>query len=365
MFEDIKPYSDEQTAQAMQRVAESPYIDKIAGFLYPGLDPQVLRDTLKSIKGVDDFQTRVMYGAVKSIIDKTTTGFSYSGLENFEAGKGYLMLSTHRDIVLDPALIQWVLKANNMPLTEIAAGDNLISTQLLEDLMRSNRMITVRRSRNPRELYSASVELSAYMRQRLNDENPASIWIAHRNGRTKDGKDATEQGLLKMISLSGSGDFVENIEELNIMPVAISYELESCDLLKATEVYMKRSTGEYHKQPGEDTRSILTGIMQPKGRVHITFCEPLTHSEIVEAASYDKNDRYRHLAETIDRKLMSGFKIRPVNIAAAQKLKGEEIQDKEAEAILSKLLSRTDNPEISKVLLEIYSGPVIGRTDAR
>ena len=359
MYEDIKPYDDLQTVEAMGRIASSPYVDKIAGYLYPGLDPQVLRDTLLSVSGVEDFQTRVMYGAVKSIIDKTTTEFTYSGLEHFEKGRGYLMLSTHRDIVLDPAFIQWVLKANNMPLTEIAAGDNLISTQLLEDLMRSNRMITVRRSRNPRDLYNASVELSAYIRERIHAENPASIWIAHRNGRTKDGKDATEQGLLKMISLSGSSDFAENIEELNIMPVAISYELESCDLLKATEVYMKRSTGEYHKKPGEDTQSILTGIMQPKGRVHISFCEPLTHEEIAQAASYEKNDRYRHLAETIDRKLKAGLRHWPINLAAAARLKGAPIEDPASAALLDKLLSRTDNEEISKVLLEIYSGPVM------
>lgn len=367
-FDNIRPYNDSEACQALGRVAASGYIDVISDYLYPGQDPAVLRSALKEVNGVDDFQSKVMYGAVKTIIEKTSDGLTYDGLEHFEGGKTYLMLSTHRDIVLDPALIQWVLKDNDMPLTEIAAGDNLISTQLLEDLMRSNRMIKVVRSSNPRELYSSSIVLSQYMRERIHDkERPASIWIAHRNGRTKDGHDATEQGLVKMISLSGEDDFVKNISELNIMPVAISYEIESCDLQKAIEVYIKRSTGSYQKKPGEDTQSIIYGIIQQKGRIHISFCPPITADEIAESASYEKNDRYRHLAEIIDARHRVGFRKWPFNVAAAELVKGEKASDSQVTAAflayvekrLEEVPSGLDRKTVRDILIEIYAAPAL------
>ena len=367
-FDNIRPYDDREACEALGRVAASGYIDAISGYLYPGQDPAVLRSALKEVNGVDDFQSKVMYGAVKTIIEKTSDGLTYDGLEYFEGGKTYLMLSTHRDIVLDPALIQWVLKANDMPLTEIAAGDNLISTQLLEDLMRSNRMIKVIRSSNPREVYDSSVVLSRYMRERIHDkERPASIWIAHRNGRTKDGHDATEQGLVKMISLSGVNDFAKNISELNIMPVAISYEIESCDLQKAIEVYVKRSTGSYQKKPGEDTQSIIYGIIQQKGRIHISFCPPITEAEIARAASFEKNERYRHLAEIIDARHRAGFRIWPYNIVAAEIVKGEKASNpQETAAFLAYVEKRIeevpaslDRKAVRDILIEIYAAPVL------
>lgn len=367
-YDNIRPYNDVEACDALKRVSQSAAVNKISNFLFPGQDPSVLRSLLASVTGVDDFQSRIMYKAVKSIIDKTSDGLTYDGLEYFEGGKTYLMLSTHRDIVLDPALIQWVLKANNMPLTEIAAGNNLISTPLLEDLMRSNRMIKVIRSSNPREVYNTSIVLSQYMRERIHDsEAPASVWIAHRNGRTKDGHDATEQGLLKMISMSGETDFVRNIGELNIMPVAISYEIESCDLLKAMEVYIRRATGTYRKKEGEDTASIIQGIVRPKGRIHISFCPPITKAEIEEAASLEKNDRYRHLAEIIDERHRKGFRIWPCNVAAAEIVKELPASDSKAtESFLSYISKRLDEvPEgldrqaVRDVLLEIYAAPAL------
>ncbi len=367
-YDDIRPYTDAEACEALKRVSESVYVDKISDFLFPGQDPALLRYLLASVKDVDDFQTRIMYRAVESIIDKTSDGLTYDGLEYFEGGKTYLMLSTHRDIVLDPALIQWVLKANKMPLTEIAAGDNLISTQLLEDLMRSNRMIKVIRSSNPREVYNSSIVLSSYMRERIHDPKaPASIWIAHRNGRTKDGRDATEQGLVKMISISGETDFVKNIGELNIMPVAISYEIESCDLLKAMEVHIRRATGSYHKKEGEDTASIIQGIVRPKGRIHISFCPPITKAEIEDAASFEKNERYRRLAEIIDVRHRKGFRIWPNNIAAAEIVRGLSASDTKAtESFLSYVARRLeevpeglDKEAVRDILIEIYAAPAL------
>lgn len=324
MYEDIRPYDDFQTSEALKRVASNPLVDKISEFLYPGSDAALLRELLSSINGVDDFQNRVMYNAIGSIIVKTSDGLTFGGLEYFKNDDGsfnhYLLLSNHRDIVLDPAIIQYILKGNNLPLTEIAVGDNLISSPFVEDLMRSNRMIKVIRSGSVRELYAASKNLSEYMRMRL--LQGSSIWIANRNGRTKNGYDETSQGILKMFSMSGPAGFVDNFSELHIMPVAISYEIEPCGLEKALETCIKEKYGEYHKAAGEDLKSILTGIIQKKGRIHIEFCKPLTIDEINDAASYGKNDNLRRLCEIIDDRILNGYRLWPTNLAAA----GEDVE---------------------------------------
>lgn len=365
MFEDIRPYNDAETAAALRRVSNNRLMEQISAFLFPGKDPDILRNTLNTIRGVDDFQTRVMYPAVRTILGKTTKGLTFEGLEHFTGGQCYTMLSSHRDIVLDSAFIQFIFKDNDLPLSEIAVGDNLIYNQFMEDLMRSNRMIKVVRNTSPKQLYETSRELSAYIRKRLTDEEPASVWISHRNGRTKDGYDATEQGLLKMLSMSGSNDFVENMAGLKLMPVAVSYEIESCGTKKAYEVYVKQQLGKYAKRPGEDLESIVVGIAQQKGRVHIAFCEPISEEDLRTCAALDRNDRFRQLAKLIDDRILAAWRVWPVNIAALELLEGRPASRRrvtaELEAYLKEELDSlprwVDRNAIRNNLLNIYATP--------
>ncbi|MBQ6074392.1 MAG: acyltransferase [Bacteroidales bacterium] len=368
MFDDIRPYNDAETAAALKRASNNRLMEQISAFLFPGKDPDILRNTLNTIVGVDDFQTRVMYPAVRSILGKTTKGLTFEGLEWFDKGRCYTMLSSHRDIVLDSAFIQYLFKDNGFPLSEIAVGDNLIYNQFVEDLMRSNRMIKVTRSTNPRELYETSCTLSKYIRQRVHDQNPASVWISHRNGRTKDGNDTTEQGLLKMLSMSGSKDFAENMSELNLMPVSVSYEIESCGIKKAYEVYIKQRMGAYVKRPGEDLESIIMGIVQQKGRVHIAFCKPITQAELKSCAALDKNDRFRELARIIDERILNSWRIWPSNIAAAELLSGKEPSDPYVTSQFEKYLKEelntlpkrmVDRRAIREILIRIYATPAL------
>ena len=373
MFDDIRPYDDAETAAALKRASNNSLLEPISAFLFPGKDPDILRNTLNTIHGVDDFQTRVMYPAVRSIIGKTTRGVTFDGLGWFDGGKCYTMLSSHRDIVLDSAFIQYIFKDNGLSLSEIAVGDNLVSNQFVEDLMRSNRMIKVVRSTNPRELYSTSRNLSAYIRKRLSDREPASIWISHRNGRTKDGLDQTEQGLLKMLSLSGSCDFAENMAELRIMPVSVSYEYETCGIKKAYETYLKNRIGMYNKRPGEDIDSIITGIVEKKGRVHISFCEPVSQEDLDKCAALDKNDRFRALASVIDSRIVSSYRIWPTNIAAAELIEGKAPSDARVSANFEKYIdgeirslpsmSKAARNAIRERLLLIYANPVLRRKE--
>ncbi len=306
-FKDIRPYEGEEQAPALNRIASHPLLKDIASYLFPGKNPDEFRLFISSLNSVSEFQDKVMLYAINKIVSDTSKGLSYDGIENISEKKRHLFISNHRDILLDSALIQVILKTNGIETSEMAVGDNLITDSFIEDIARSNKMIKVIRSNNPRELYKSSLLLSEYIRESLSSER-SSVWIAQRNGRTKNGIDITEQGLLKMLDMSGKGDFSSDFNELSIVPVSISYEYEPCDFLKARELYITRRT-KYKKAPGEDLNSILTGIMQFKGQIHINFNKPVSYSEIEECSQKGKNERFKCLAEVIDKKIKEGYKI--------------------------------------------------------
>ncbi|HKM12780.1 MAG TPA: 1-acyl-sn-glycerol-3-phosphate acyltransferase [Bacteroidales bacterium] len=367
MFEDIRPYNDRETVEALARVAGHPLTESISKYFYPDKERGYLGELLRSVTGTYDFQARVMYHVIGSVMKGTTDGVTFSGLEHFKSGKNrpFLLLSNHRDIVLDSAFIQFILEDHKLPLTEIAVGDNLIADSYIEDIIRSNRMIKVVRSENPREVYNSSQIFSQYIRS-----SASNIWLAHRNGRAKDGVDTTEQGLLKMLDMSGRGDFISNFAELNIMPVSISYEIETCGMEKALETWIRDNTGTYKKAPGEDTESILKGIKQPKGAVHISFCQPLTLKELKEANSFSRNEKFQYLASIIDKKILDGFRLYSSHYIAADILK---CKDKFSENYtvaekndFKKYLERemagvpesVDSGAVMNNLLHIYANPV-------
>ena len=234
-IEDIAPFSDEEAAAALAKIADHPYVPWISKYIFSNRPETHLRDILKSIHSV----------AIEWVIQSSVRNFSYDGLSHIEqlGDRKFLAMSNHRDIILDPAFTQIILFRNKLPLTEICVGDNLLSQKPVEYLIRSNRMIKVIRGVSARELYLSSQVLSKYIRDSVTTGR-SSVWIAQKQGRTKDGKDLTEQGLLKMLDMSGEGDFVQNFMELNLIPLSISYEYEPCDILKAREL-LCRVIGSY------------------------------------------------------------------------------------------------------------------------
>ena len=274
-FGDIRPYTDEEAVEALGRVSRHPMMPVISKYLFSDLPASTLSHMLRGIGSIDQFQDEVMLAVIDAILAKTSEGLTCSGVENLRGINGrFLAVSNHRDIVMDPAFIQHVMRHNGFPFTEICVGSNLLTSQLIVDLMRSNRMIKVIRGIGARELYLSSQLLSQYIRETITSGR-ASIWIAQREGRTKNGLDSTEQGLLKMFDMSGKGTF----DELNIVPMSISYEYESCDSRKAREVLLRRE-GPYVKKPKEDLHSIMTGIRQWKGHVHLEIGKPLTPEQM-------------------------------------------------------------------------------------
>lgn len=368
-FDDIRPYNDAEVHPALERIVANPLLDNIANYLFPGQDVSLFKSVLLSCNSKEDFQVKVMSGIVKKIIKDTTAGLTYGGLEYFNGNKKYLIVSNHRDIVLDSAIIQLIIHEHGIQTTEIAVGDNLITSSFIEDICRSNKMIKVVRSTSPREVYTTSKILSEYIRYNVANQE-SSVWIAQRNGRTKDGADVTEQGLLKMFDMSGSGDFVKDFTELHIMPTSISYEFEPCDIQKAVELYISRRQ-KYVKAEGEDLKSILTGIVQPKGRVHIQFNEPVTEQEVKAAAELDKNERFKALGACMDNKIVANYKLWPNNYIAYDMLNStneyaSEYTQQEKETFEQYMAAKlekveADQQELKEIFLSIYANPVSGK----
>jgi len=374
-FESISPYTDEQAKAALRRLSRHPALPAICKYFMPNIPVSQVRESLQNVEGIDDFQQKFMSVAVKNVIDRTTAGFTYDGVENIKADKKFLAITNHRDIVLDPALIQYIMFSENLPLTEVCVGTNLLSSRTVEDLMRSNRMIKVIRGISARELYLSSQLLSRYIRRSITSGS-SSVWIAQREGRTKNGLDVTEQGLLKMFDMSGEKDFRSNFLELNIIPMSISYEYEPCDARKAREIYIKSiNGGEYIKKSNEDMHSIMTGIRQWKGGVHISIGKPLSEKEITRASWYEKNDRYQAIRRNLDDRIISGYKLWKTNYMGydlmtgsnkyADKYSVEELEKFKAytEHKLDKIEKKYDRAELRKIFWHIYGNPVISKEE--
>lgn len=372
-FGSICPYTDDEAVEALNKVANHPAVLAISEYLFPSEPVTFLRDALKSVHSIDEYQQLVMSRAVDWVIKNTIHNFSYDGIKYIKEQKGkFLAMSNHRDIILDPAITQYVLYYNGIPMTEICVGDNLVKqSKTVEYLLRSNRMITVIRGISARELYLSSQVLSQYIRSTITS-GKASIWLAQRQGRTKDGIDTTEQGLLKMLDMSGSRDFKDNFEELRIIPLSISYEYEPCDVRKAREILISR-TQKYVKSHDEDMHSIVIGIRQQKGNVHLNFGEPLTQDEIEEASYCDKNDRYQAIRHAVDKRVIEGYRLWKTNFMAydlvnksykyADLYTPEDLEEftEYTEHQLNKVERKLNREDLREIFLRIYANPLTSK----
>ena len=370
-FESICPYTDEEAVEALSKVADNPLVIQVSRYFFPDKEPEFLKNLLKSVRSVDEFQILVMTKVVDWVIKHTAKEFTYDGVEHIDPSKKFLAMSNHRDIILDPALTQLVLYENHIPMTEIAVGDNLLTNPFIEYLIRSNRMIKVVRGISARELYLSSQLLSEYSRLNITT-GKSSIWLAQRQGRTKDGADITEQGLLKMLDMSGQEDFLSNFKALNIIPMSISYEIEPCDVLKAREILISR-TQKYVKADGEDLNSIITGIKQQKGNIHLHIGEQLTDEEIAEASLCDKNDRYQLIRHAVDLRVIDGYRLWKTNYIAYDLLNpgdkyrehysNEDVQEfiDYKERQLDTVEKTLDRAALNDIFLHIYANPVVSK----
>lgn len=315
-FEELRPYYDDEVKEVMNRMISDPVYFSLMEYLWPGISKADAIKKSENVKTIRDFQTTYMSHAIWHIVNNTSAGLTWSGIEKLDINKSYLYIANHRDILLDSAILQIIFDNEAFATSEITFGSNLMDKGFITDFGKLNRMFAVKREGNAKELYDISRELSAYIRHTIIDKN-TSVWIAQRNGRTKDGNDITQTGLLKMLGLSGGKDFVKCFSELCIVPVTISYEFEPCDKLKVQELYLSSLHSKYVKAPGEDLNSIITGIKQPKGKIHLAFGNQITSEELSEInKSGNDNEKIKKLTALIDHQIHSDYKLNKVNYIA-------------------------------------------------
>ncbi len=317
-FDAIRPYDDAEVPAVLARLLSDPaFLDILTHFRFPRmagafgwlLKPLIARRLRKEFAGVScvsTLQDKVEY-YVDHTIERATDGVTYTGVELLKAGTAYLFLANHRDIVMDPAFVNYAVYHAGLPTPRIAIGDNLLQKPFVSDMMRLNKSFIVHRSiTGRREKLAAYQLLSAYINHSIRNDGQ-SIWIAQAEGRAKDGDDRTDSAILKMFHMSRKDEpFGAVIQSLNLSPVSISYEYDPCDQAKARELFIRATTGTYSKAPGEDDLSIAQGITGYKGRVHINFAPPVT-------AFFEDT---KQLAAEIDRQILGGYRLFPVHYLA-------------------------------------------------
>ncbi len=366
-FDDIRPFYDSEIKAAMDRIADSVSFPLLSSYVYPNETVENVREKIRSFTNIRDFQMEVMYEVNKRIIEDSISEFTVNGLEHLSPSCSYVYTSNHRDIMLDASLLQYHLANNGFDTAEITFGANLMMSQLVIDIGKSNKMFRVERPGGSiKEFYERLLHLSEYIRYVVTEKRQ-SVWIAQRNGRTKDGNDRTDEGIIKMFCMSLFKDRVKAIEELRIVPMAVSYEWESCDILKALELYASQFS-KYTKKPGEDLNSILTGISQYKGRVHFELCKPIELEDLQQFSNLTAKEYYKAVADMITGRIIEKYRLFPNNYIAYDLRYGcskftSEYTEEEKKVFLERLhvLSNYDTCDLEQlvdIFLSIYSNPV-------
>jgi glycerol-3-phosphate O-acyltransferase len=325
-FEDIRPYHDGEVRGVVDALLEDLELSRALGkFRHPGLYrlfpgpvarlvQSALKRELQHVNCIHDVQM-IIEKYLDKIIETTTDGLTQDGLEKLDPSVPWLFLSNHRDITMDPALVNYMLYHHGFDTLQIAIGDNLLKRPFLTRLMKLNKSFIVKRSVQGRDKLAASRQLSAYIRHCI--DTGQNVWIAQREGRAKNGIDETESAVLKMLSLSGRANnetLHTTINALHIVPVSISYEFDPCDAAKAAELHARDTTGSFVKDENTDVQSILMGMVGKKGAVHVSFGRPVQAAEGATAES---------IAELIDAQVVGNYKLHIVNYLAMQKQQGD------------------------------------------
>lgn len=368
-FDAIRPYYDAEVNQAILSAINHPMMKALMNFAYENVDDSVWKEQLKRTHSIRDFQINFAYKAVKKVLEKSSDGLSTSGFEKLEPNASYLFISNHRDIILDTSLLNVCLHEHGLVMTASAIGDNLVKKDFLKTLSKLNRNFLVQRGLPPRELLESSKLMSEYIGQLLLREN-RSVWIAQREGRTKDGNDATHTGVLKMLAMaSDEANMLDYFKKLKIVPVSISYEYDPTDALKMPQLMAEANAEKYIKDKNEDFITLLSGIIGQKKRIHIHVGEVLTNEIDKIASEFDNsNKQIQALAQVIDDSILQTYKLWPTNYIAYDLLfKTDQFKafytENEKSLFERRLEMRIDetNPQIVEGFLAMYANPVVNK----
>ncbi len=369
-FEDIRPYTDKEVREKIRLLIKDPVFDEVLMHMFK-VRPKVemIKLQLRTVRKIRQLQGTFIYDMLRMIINKTSDGLTSTGIEKLDKKKPYLFISNHRDIVLDAALLNYLIFEKGMNTTQVAIGNNLLLYQWIEHAVKLNRAFVIKRNLAPRELMEASQKVSHFIRQSITEDN-LSVWIAQREGRTKDGFDKTQVSVLKMLNMSNKKDFTEGFNDLNIVPVSISYEIEPCGLAKMKELIKKQHYGQI-KTSKDDLKSMSMGMFQPKGRMRFSFGEQIK-LDFSEAKNKEQQNKIaQDLAAKIDKQIYSNYKLWPNNYVAYDLLMQEDrfrhkytdAEKKHFELMVEQAMIFIDFPitDITERFLKMYANPVINK----
>jgi len=368
-FDAIRPFYDSEINEALHDVVNHPMMKTMMNFTFPEVEDEVWKEQLRKTHSIRDFQCNFIYNTIQKVLEKSSEGLTTSGFEKLEKNTSYLFISNHRDILLDTTLLNVCLFEHGLVMTASAIGDNLVKKAFLSTLAKLNRNFLVLRGLTPREMLQSSKLLAEYMGQLLLREN-RSVWIAQREGRTKDGNDETNPGVLKMIGMgSDEANLMDYFKKLKIVPVSISYEYDPTDVLKMPQLMAEANNEVYVKDKNEDFMTILSGIMGTKKRIHISVGDVLdTEIDQIVAENDNANKQVQALAQVIDDSILKNYQLWPTNFIAYDILnetdKFSHLYKETEKSLFERRLEMrigSDNPVTRLGFLSMYANPVVNK----
>ncbi|MDR1523728.1 MAG: 1-acyl-sn-glycerol-3-phosphate acyltransferase [Tannerella sp.] len=371
-FDDIRPLNNDEVHDAIESLTVSEGFRTALRYIMPGLNWEQFAETMRNCKTKEEFKTVLAYNAVMQIAKATTFSLTISGRSRVP-DMPCTFISNHRDIVLDAAFLNALLLDIGHGMTQIAIGDNLLIHPWIDLVVKLNNCFIVKRDMPVRKLLEASQQLSAYIHHTIKDSKE-SVWIAQREGRAKDSNDHTQNSVLKMLNMAGQykDNILRNLMDLNIVPIAISYEYDPCDFLKAEEFQQKRDNPDFIKSKRDDLFNMETGLLNNKGRVHFTIGSPINDKlALFENTKLDKNVLIARIAEIIDKEIYKHYRFYPCNYVAYDLLHHSvyfrtnyDLRDKMLfETYVQKQIDKINLPDKDEIflrtkILEMYSNPL-------
>ncbi|UFH36423.1 1-acyl-sn-glycerol-3-phosphate acyltransferase [Flavobacterium acetivorans] len=368
-FDAIRPFYDSEINNAILNVIDHPMMKALMNFTFPDVADEVWKEQLRKTHSIRDFQCNFIYNTIQNVLQRSSDGLSTSGFEKLEKNQSYLFISNHRDIVLDTTLLNVALFEHGLVMTASAIGDNLVKKDFLNVLAKMNRNFLVQRGLTPREMLQSSKTLSEYIGHLLQHEN-RSVWIAQREGRTKDGNDATNPGVLKMLAMgSDEENLMDYFRKIKVVPVSISYEYDPTDVLKIPQLLAEANNEVYIKEKNEDFMTLLSGVMGQKKRIHIHIGDVLDKEiDVIKEEFDNSNKQIQGLAQLIDDSILSNYKLWPTNYIAYDILNKTDAHASFYTANEKSLFERrldmridAENPIALQGLLDMYANPVVNK----
>lgn len=368
-FDSIRYYRDNEVNEVLQHISKHAMVKALMKFTFPDQSEEEWMGELKGVNSIDAFQSNFIYHSIQKILEKSSDGLTTSGFDKLDPNQTYLYISNHRDIILDSSLLNVSLKDKGLIMTASAIGDNLVQKSFLLALAKLNRNFLIKRGLPPRELLESSKLVSKYIRLLLT-EKQRSVWIAQREGRTKDGNDATHQGVLKMLGMaSDEPHLMDYFKKIKIVPVSISYEYDPTDALKIPQLLAKAKDEIYVKEKNEDFVNLFSGLIGQKKRIHIHIGDLLDKQlDVIKHGEQNINKQLQAVAQLIDQSIHANYKLWPTNYIAYDLLHQSNVfsdryTEKEKQLFMRRLDLKVnkDNQIIYNGFLAMYANPVINQ----